>query len=213
MPNSDWIDLALKVATPTFVFLGGLYAMFEYRRFRRYGHKMELELDFDVIPLPGPPGSYVLDIKPRIKNLGLVRQSFPLIFLWASALRDTDVEAAKEGDGHLKMLDHVLTPRNLSNPEDPYFVDPGVSQVFPYQAVVETTSSHVKVVVCSYYRISWFAVPAARWRRKRQLRRARSKGDEKQAKSVEETLERLEEYRVDWFHTAVSVKAVPQNDR
>jgi hypothetical protein len=138
------------------ILVGGLVALYEYRRFRRYGAKSQLDVDFDVLPCPNSNGTYLLDIRPSIKNVGSVRQRFPVIEIWVNTLEESDVSSARQTSGPLRFSRELVPARNIVHtPSDPYFVDPGVVQLFPYQVVIHQPWEYVQVAVRFFYRASW----------------------------------------------------------
>jgi hypothetical protein len=199
-PSTEWLEFifgAIKIAA---VLIGGLIAFYEYRRFRRYGAKAQLDLDFDLYPLEEPKRGYLLVILPVIKNLGNIRQIFPVIHTWVNTSSPNDFKDFTPDS------EKLISQRNIVKevPDGYYFVDPGVQQIFSYKAVIEEPGDFVEVIVRFYYRVSWPNYVILRmlartgWSRRWQ--------DKKK-------INRLKTFRVDEFHYASKIKQVKGPDK
>ncbi len=160
MVDPEMTGLYLEILQTALVLLGGLVALYEYRRFRRYGAKTQFEIDFEIHSLERPHDAYLLDIHPIVRNMGQVRQYFPIIQVWAKALKETDVTDAlktpgvEEEKGKISLKGDLLSRRNIvKDPDDPYFVDPGVTQPFPHRAVVANPGEFLLVAARFYYTV------------------------------------------------------------
>jgi hypothetical protein len=200
MSTVEWFRFGFDCFQTTAIIIGGLVALYEYRRFRQYGAKAQLDLDFDLYPVQKYPGNFLLDIRPTIKNMGRVRQKFPIIELWALSPAQSDMNTAFVGRNRFRFSRELVSRRNIvHDPADPYFVDPGVIQEFPYQVVISEPGDFLQVVVRFFYQVSWPAYVrlcivarlgwSHRWQNPKKI-------------------ERLKKYKVDEYHLTSKVKQV-----
>lgn len=152
MLTQDWTNLLLEFIQTAAIIIGGLYALYEYRRFRRYSPKIQFEVDFDLYPIDDKSGNYLLNIELIVKNLGLVRKYFPKIMVSVKTLSAEDVEAAQNTHKRLRFGRELVQWHNMVyKPEDPWWVDSGVTQVFPYPVVINEPGDFIQVNAKIYY--------------------------------------------------------------
>jgi len=53
--TKEWIEILFGFVQTAAIIIGGLYALYEYRRFRRYQPKIEFDVDFEMYPIPDLP--------------------------------------------------------------------------------------------------------------------------------------------------------------
>ena len=193
------LEIIFEVIKTGAILIGGLVALYEYRRFRRFGYKAQLDLDFDIIPLGDKVGDYLLDIEPRIKNLGAVRQYFPMIQIWAKTLKKDDISTGY-GNGLIRFSEKLLVPTNIvHDPTDPYFVDPNVEQLFSQQLIISKPEKLIMVTVRFFYRVSLI--------RYLYLRFICFFGLSKKWKNPNK-LDRLRKYHVHEYHVTSKIKQI-----
>jgi hypothetical protein len=152
MDTPDWIQFLLDAVQTTAVILGGTYTFVEYRRFRRYKAKIQFEVGFRLYPITGTPGDHLLDIEITVKNLGYVRSYFPRIVVGVKGLTAGDVETALQSHRRLRFGRELVEKHNIvHDPQDPWWVDSGVTQVFPYPVVIHEPGEFVQVNTEFYY--------------------------------------------------------------
>ena len=152
MLTQDWTNLLLEFIQTAAIIIGGLYALYEYRRFRRYSPKIQFEVDFNLYPINDKSGNYLLNIELIVKNLGLVRKYFPKIMVGVKTLRAEDVETAQNAHKRLRFGRELVQWHNIVyKPEDPWWVDSGVTQVFPYPVVINELGDFIQVNAKIYY--------------------------------------------------------------
>ncbi len=173
----DWFEFGFECFQSAAILLGGLYALYEYRRFRRYGYKAQMDLDFSVYLIQGNRESqgdtqrrYVLDICATVKNVGNVRQKFPIIDFWANSIDPQRIAEQKQGpaengdsDGkQQEKYKYTLKRSKLfrvdiaqKSPDLYYFVDSGVSQEFRHQEVIDQPGEYIEVVSRFFYVVPW----------------------------------------------------------
>lgn len=155
MEDCSLLRFTIDNSQKLLIIVGGLVALYEYHRFRRYGAKSQWTLDYTISPIQTSKGCYLLDIRPKVTNVGRVRQYFPLIEVWANTLSEQDIKVAKD-KGKLKLRRRVLQKTNIvKDPNDPYFVDPNVTQVFSHTALISEPGEYLQVVARFFYKISW----------------------------------------------------------
>jgi hypothetical protein len=154
MSTKEWIELAATLIQTSALILGGVYALYEYRRFRRFSAKIELDVDFSLHSLPGMEDTYLLDIEITVHNLGLIRKSFPEINIHVKSLTAENIQTALENKERLRFSRELISWHNIvHNPRDPYWVDAGATQKFRYPLVVENPGDFIQVNVnFNYYR-------------------------------------------------------------
>jgi len=140
----DWIQTIA-------IILGGLYALYEYKHFRRFSPKIQFEVYFDLYPIDGKSGNYLLNIKLIIKNQGQVRMYFPEIFVSVKTLGTDDIDKSLNTKKRLKFGSQLVPKDNIGKPNDPWWVDSGVTQVFPYPIVINEPSDFIQVNTEFYY--------------------------------------------------------------
>lgn len=140
----DWIQT-------TAIVLGGLYALYEYKRFRRFSPKIQFEVDFDLYPIDGKSGNYLLNIELIVKNQGQVRMYFPEIFVGVKTLGIDDIEKSLNTKKQLKFGRQLVPKDNIGKPKDPWWVDSGVTQVFPYPIMINEPGDFIQVNTEFYY--------------------------------------------------------------
>lgn len=140
----DWIQT-------TAIVLGGLYALYEYKRFRRFSPKIQFEVDFDLYPIDGKSGNYLLNIELIVKNQGQVRMYFPEIFMGVKTLGIDDIEKSLNTKKRLKFGRQLVPKDNIGKPKDPWWVDSSVTQVFPYPIVINEPGDFIQVNTEFYY--------------------------------------------------------------
>jgi hypothetical protein len=154
MPTSDWLLILFESIQTTAIVVGGLYTLYEYQRFRRFRPKIQFDVDFDLHPTASKPGNYLLNIKLTVKNLGYVRNYFPQILVGVKALSEKDLKKALETQKRLRFGRELVQKHNIViNPEDPWWVDSGVTQVFPYPVIINEPGDFIQVnTEFHYYR-------------------------------------------------------------
>jgi hypothetical protein len=151
MPTSpasvkEWADIIFGLIQTATIIGGGLFALYEYRRFRRYSPKIEFEVDFVTYGISDTPGSRLVDIAMTVKNMGQVRNYFPTIDVGVKSLQGEDVQAALEDGKRLRFGRELIPKHNIvAKPEDPWWVDGGVTQVFRYPVVIKESLDFVQV--------------------------------------------------------------------
>jgi hypothetical protein len=139
-------SLVFSVIQTSILVLGALYTYNEYRLFRRHAPKIEFTVDFVLYAIAGRSGHYLVDIEMVIKNIGQVRMYLPEITVGVKTLAPEDVDSALRTHGRVKFSRELIPKHNIVHrPEDPYWVDPGVAQVFPYPVVISDTKDFVQV--------------------------------------------------------------------
>lgn len=152
MTNLELVFESIKIAA---IIVGGGVALYEYKRFRRYGAKAQLDIDFHILPIGKTPGDYLLDIRPTIKNLGSIRQKFPIIEIWVKTITDHDITNVRANKKRMRFSKIIASISNIvPKPEDPYFIDPGVTQEFPVQVKIENPNEFIQVAVRFFYQVS-----------------------------------------------------------
>jgi len=140
----DWIQT-------TAIVLGGLYALYEYKHFRRFSPKIQFEVDFDLYPIDGKSGNYLLNIELIVKNQGQVRMYFPEIFVGVKTLGIDDIDKSLNTKKRLKFGRQLVPKDNIGKPKDPWWVDSGVNQFFPYPIVINEPGDFIQVNTEFYY--------------------------------------------------------------
>jgi hypothetical protein len=139
MSISNWIQTAAIV-------LGGLYALYEYRRVRRFSPKIQFELDFDLYPIDRRSGVHLLDVDLTVRNQGQVRMYLPEIFVGVKTLGADDVDESLSKQGRLKFTRALVPKKNIvHDPKDPWWVDAGVTQRFPLPVAVRDPGDFIQV--------------------------------------------------------------------
>jgi hypothetical protein len=145
MSTLDWLSFLLSGIQTAAIIIGGLYTFLEYRRFRRYSPKIQFEIDFDLYPL-AKSGSHLLNIEITATNRGQVRNYFPTILVGVKALNQEDLENALQTQKRLKFRRVLVEKHNITpDPKDPWWVDSGVTQVFPCPVVIQDPGDFVQV--------------------------------------------------------------------
>ena len=147
-------DIIFGLIQTTALIGGGLIALYEYRRFRKYSPKIEFDLDFVTYEIPDAPGSRLVDISLTAKNMSEVRNYFPTLEVAVKSLRAEDVRTALECKERLRFGNELIPKHNIvPHPEDPWWVDGGVTQVFRYPVVVSDPDDFLQVNAnFQYYR-------------------------------------------------------------
>lgn len=141
---TTWAEIIYQLIATAAIIVGGLVALYEYRRFRRYSPKIEFDIDFVTYGIPDTPGVRLVDIGMTVKNMGQVRNYFPTIDVGVRSLRSEDVQAALKDSKRLKFGRELIPKHNIVlKPEDPWWVDAGVTQIFCYQS-----SSKSRLTLC-----------------------------------------------------------------
>jgi hypothetical protein len=154
LPTSikDWADIIHGLIQSAAIVGGGAVALYEYRRFRKYSPKIEFDVDFELHPVSGDSAAGLVDIAVRIKNMSQVRNYFPTIKVGVKGLRTEDVQRALETGRRITFGNELIPKDNIvAKPEDPWWVDGGVTQVFPYPVVVKKTPDILQVNAEFYY--------------------------------------------------------------
>jgi hypothetical protein len=152
MATLDWLVFLLSAIQTSAIVLGGLYTFYEYQRFRRYSPKIQFEVDFELHPIASESGNYLLNIGITVKNLGQVRNYFPKITVGVKALSTEGVAAALETHRRLRFGRELVEKHNIvPKPKDPWWVDSGVTQVFPYPVVIHEPGDFVQVNAEFFY--------------------------------------------------------------
>ena len=146
MSTKDWVEILFGFVQTAALIIGGLFALYEYRRFRRYQPKIEFDVDFEVYPIPDSPEASLVDISLIAKNWGQVRNYFPTINVGVKELQPGDVNAALESRKRLRFGKELIEMHNIvHNPQDPWWVDAGVSQTFRYPVVINEPTHFLQV--------------------------------------------------------------------
>jgi hypothetical protein len=142
----DWADIIYGLIQTVAIIGGGLIALYEYRRFRRYSPKIGFDVDFVTYGISDTPGIRLVDIAITVKNMGQVRKYFPTIDVGVKSLRAEDAQAALEDGKRLRFRRELISKHNIvANPEDPWWVDGGITQVFRYPVVIKEPLDFVQV--------------------------------------------------------------------
>lgn len=148
----NWLELLVIGTQTVAIIVGGLYAYYEYRRFRRFRPKVQFDVDFTLHPIAHGGERYLLDVQLTVINRGHVRKYFPKILVGVKALRPEDVDAALETRKQVRFGEELVKKHNIvPDPSDPWWVDSGVTQVFPYPLIVEGPGDFVQVNAAFYY--------------------------------------------------------------
>jgi len=152
--TKEWIEILFGFVQTAAIIIGGLYALYEYRRFRRYQPKIEFDVDFEMYPIPDLPEACLVDINLTVKNWGQVRNYFPTINVGVKALQPGDANAALESRKRLRFGKELIEMHNIvHNPKDPWLVDAGVTQAFCYPVVINAPANFIQVnAEFKYYR-------------------------------------------------------------
>jgi hypothetical protein len=151
MPNlptsvKDWADIIYGLIQTAAIIGGGLIALYEYCRFRRYSPKIEFDVDFVTYGISDTPGIGLVDIAITVNNMGQVRNYFPTIDVGVNGLRAEDMQVALEDGKRLRFGRKLIPKHNIvANPEDPWWVDGGVTQIFRYPVVIRELLDFVQV--------------------------------------------------------------------
>ena len=145
-------DFVLRCLQTGAIIFGGGYTLYEYLRFRRLSPKIQFDIDFNLYPIDNRPDDYLLDIRLIIKNRGNVRKTFPEMLVNAKTLSHKVIESGLAQKKRLKFTDELI-PRHdiMDNPKDPWWVDAGVTQIFPYPVIVHKPESFIQVNAKTYY--------------------------------------------------------------
>lgn len=149
--TADWIKLLLDCIPAAAILLGALYTLYEYRRFRRYSPKIQFDVDFNLHPIDGTSGNYLVDIEMTVKNVGQVRMYFPEIYVGVKTLGKDDLDNALKTKKRFYFKRELIPKANIADREDPWWVDPGVTQVFPYPVAIKEPNDFVQVNTVLYY--------------------------------------------------------------
>ncbi len=142
----DWADIIYGLIQTAALIAGGVIALYEYRRFRKYSPKIEFEVDFETHGISDTPAIRLLDIALTVKNLSQVRNYFPTINVGVKSLRVEDVQAALEDGMRLKFGHELIAKHNIvTQPDDPWWVDGGVTQIFRYPVAIKEAPDFVQV--------------------------------------------------------------------
>ena len=160
METIEWIKLLLSFIQTASIVVGGLYTYYEYRRFRRYSPKIQMEVDFNLYPIGDKSRNYLVDIEMTIKNVGQVRMYLPWIYVGINTLDKDDVANGLITRKRLYFT-NKLVPKDNFAPSDeelarapskePWWVDPGVTQVFPFPVVISDPNKFIQVNIELYY--------------------------------------------------------------
>lgn len=149
---SEQTKLLLDIVQTVAIILGGLYTVYEYRKFRRYRPKIQFDLDFDLHPIDSKSGKYLLNTKLIIKNLGQVRKKIPQIIVGVKTLGPEDIATAIDTRQRLLFRNELIPKHNIVlDPNDPWWVDQGVTQVFPCPFVIREPREFIQVNAKVYY--------------------------------------------------------------
>ena len=148
----DWLELLVVGTQTVAIIVGGLYAYYEYRRFRRFKPKVQFDVDFTLHPIAHRAECYLLDVQLTVINRGHVRKYFPKILIGVKALRSEDIDAALETRKRVRFGEELVKKHNIvPDASDPWWVDSGVTQAFPYPLIVENPGDFVQVNATFYY--------------------------------------------------------------
>jgi hypothetical protein len=153
-PVRDWADIIYGLVQTAAIIGGGLIALYEYRRFRRYRPKIEFDVDFVTYRIRDATGTRLVDVTVTVKNKGQVRNYFPDIGIGVKGLRAEDIQAALEQGTRLRFGRELIPKHNIvADPRDPWWVDGGVAQDFRYPVVIKESPDFVQVnAEFHYYR-------------------------------------------------------------
>jgi len=92
---------------------------------------------------------------PDVKNMGQVRNYFPSIDVDVKSLGVEDVQAALEDGKRLRFGRELTLKHNIvAKPEDPWWVDGGITQIFRYPVIIKDSFDFVQVnAEFQYYKI------------------------------------------------------------
>jgi hypothetical protein len=141
----DWIRLVIDVVPATAIILGALYTLYEYRRFRRYSPKIQFNIDFKLYPVDNKSEIYLVDIEMSVKNVGQVRMYLPEMFVNVKTVGKNDLNISLETHERFKFTEELIENANMAPTDDPWWVEPGVTQIFPVPLVIKKPNSFVQV--------------------------------------------------------------------
>ncbi len=157
METSEWTKLFLDFVGTAAIVMGGLYALYEYWRTRRFRPKLQFEIEFEPFPIEGRPGTYLLNIDLIVTNKGAVRKKIPKLLLRVKTLNAGDVENGLNTRERFRFGRELIPEYNtIPDPEDPQRVDPGVTQKFTCPVVIEEPSDFVQVNAKLFYYRTFF---------------------------------------------------------
>jgi hypothetical protein len=157
MEASEWAKLFLDFVQTAAIVIGGLYALYEYRRTRRFRPKLQFEIDFELYPIEDRPDTYLLNIDLIVMNKGAVRKKIPKLLLRVKTLNAGDVENGLSTQKRFEFGRELIPRHNtIYDPKDPYWVDPGVTQILTYPVVIKEPNSFVQVNATLYYYKTFF---------------------------------------------------------
>jgi len=147
----DSISFLLDFIPAIAIGLGALYTFYEYRRFRRYSPKIQFDIDFKLYPVDIEFRIYLADIEITVKNVGQVRMYLPEIFVNIKTLGKNDLKVGLEKNERFRFTEKLIKPKNMAEIDDPWWVDPGVTQVFPIPLVFKEPNNFVQINAKLYY--------------------------------------------------------------
>ncbi len=145
-------DFVLRCIQTGAIILGGGYTLFEYLRFRRLSPKIQFDIDFDLYPIDTSPGDYLLYIRLIVKNMGHVRKKFPHMYVGVKTLTADAFKKGLTSQKRLLLERKLIEGHNImDNPKDPWWVDGGITQIFPYPVAVREPDAFIQVNSKIYY--------------------------------------------------------------
>jgi len=152
MADLETSDFVLRCIQTGAIILGGGYTLFEYLRFRRLSPKLQFDIDFDLYPIDMSPGDYLLNIRLIVKNMGHVRKKFPHMFVGVKTLTTDAVKKGLKSQKRLLFERSLIKGHNIvHNPDDPWWVDSGITQIFPYPVVIHEPDAFIQVNAKIFY--------------------------------------------------------------
>lgn len=152
MAIPEYAGLFLDFVGTAAIVMGGLYALYEYWRTRRFRPKLQFEIEFELYPIEGRPDTYLLNINLIVLNKGAVRKIIPELFLRVKTLNAGDVENALNTRERFKFSRELIPSYNvIPDPKDPQWVDPGVTQIFTCPVAIAEPRDFVQVNAKLFY--------------------------------------------------------------
>ena len=141
------------------IIIGAIYAVYEYWRIRKFRPRIEFDVDFTVSQLE-TKGRFLIVIVLTLYNKGSVRKKLPEIDVEVKTLADGDIEHSVQSGRQLRFTRQLVESHNVVKiPEDPWWIDPGVTQRIRYPVVIDNPAAFVQVNSrFFYYRPQWRVV-------------------------------------------------------
>jgi hypothetical protein len=148
-----WFGSLAQIMTGTVTVIGAVAAAYYFRRRREYAPRVQFDLGMRIIG--ERPQELLIELTATIRNVGFVRHQIRSITFSLRGLRADDPWKESKTKNRQISFKHEIIPRRSWIPDTwETFIEPGVTQVYPYNVQIAPDYAYLLLYADMYYKQS-----------------------------------------------------------